>query len=354
MRPSYPGRRKRSVSLRSSIVARLGSQAPPSRPEAGEASRPAVEDGVPIPPAALVGRVGANVVGDFGRVGGELKAQILDILPADWSFQGTRVLDFGCGAGRLLRHFLIEAETAEFHGCDIDAESIEWLERQLSPPVHVFRNAENPPLPFEDGTFDLVIATSVFTHLSDTWSSWLVEMHRLIAPNGLLVATYLGRDIIGTFDEEWDDERIGMNVLRPLQTWDLGGPMVFHSEWWLREHWGRAFEILVLRERGIIVSVEPHLAQGVVLLQKKAGSVTKEDLERIDPSDSRELLAMRHNIAQLGRESHAFQLRAEWLEQEVARLERERAKVVPARVPANRGRLRELLSRFAGERRGGS
>ena len=36
------------------------------------------------------------------------------------------------------------------------------------------------------------------------------------------------------------------------KTWnplDSGGPFVFHSEWWLREHWGRAFEIDFL-ERG--------------------------------------------------------------------------------------------------------
>jgi hypothetical protein len=44
--------------------------------------------------------------------------------------------------------------------------------------------------------------------------------------------------------EAWDEDRIGMNVLRPDQPWDAGGPVVLMSDWWVRAHWGRAFEIL--------------------------------------------------------------------------------------------------------------
>ena len=134
------------------------------------------------------------------------------------------MLDFGCGCGRLLVHFLPEARTCDLHGCDIDSPSIEWLQHELSPPMHIFRNAEEPPLPFADGSLDLIIATSVFTHLHQTWSRWLVEMHRLLAGDGLLIATFLGKEHIGMFNEEWAEDRIGMNVLRPLQGWDSAGP----------------------------------------------------------------------------------------------------------------------------------
>src|SRR3712207_8661275 len=39
------------------------------------------------------------------------------------------------------------------------------------------------------------------------------------------------------------EARIGMTVLGYGHPWEAGGPMVLHSEWWIRAHWGRAFEI---------------------------------------------------------------------------------------------------------------
>jgi hypothetical protein len=32
-----------------------------------------------------------------------------------------------------------------------------------------------------------------------------------------------------------------MNVLYHQRDWEIGGPAVLMSEWWVREHWGRAF-----------------------------------------------------------------------------------------------------------------
>ncbi|MEA2368063.1 MAG: hypothetical protein QOH38_781, partial [Thermoleophilaceae bacterium] len=70
------------------------------------------------------------------------RARVEAALPADWSWAGRRALDFGCGAGRVLRHFLPEAEEAEFWGCDIDGPSIEWLQENLTPPFHFFQTEE--------------------------------------------------------------------------------------------------------------------------------------------------------------------------------------------------------------------
>jgi hypothetical protein len=43
--------------------------------------------------------------------------------------------------------------------------------------------------------------------------------------------------------EPYREDEVGMTVLRHWETGDAG-PDVLHSEWWLRAHWGRAFEIL--------------------------------------------------------------------------------------------------------------
>lgn len=66
--------------------------------------------------------------------GAETKSTLLDLLPDGWSFEGKRVLDFGCGMGRTLRHLLGEAETGEFWGADPDGAYIDELQATLSPP----------------------------------------------------------------------------------------------------------------------------------------------------------------------------------------------------------------------------
>jgi SAM-dependent methyltransferase len=255
----------------------------------------------PQPPAELIGYVGhhdpARRVEDFELFGRRYRATILDLLPPDWSFEGKRILDFGCGSGRVLRHFLEEAEVAEFHGSDIDAGSIAWLQENLSPPMHFSRNAEEPGLPFPDAHFDLIWTTSVFSVLTDAWSGWLCELHRVLRADGILISTFVGEggsEFVAR--EPWDEDRVGMNVLAYGVSWEVGGPMVMHSPWWLREHWGRAFDILELRPR-------TEWDEGLVAMRKRDVDVTPGELERIDPADERELRALRHNLRQVQRES---------------------------------------------------
>ncbi len=287
----------------------------------------------PYPPIELATRVGELHGADFAlyeEIGRSVRAEILSVLPDDWTFEGKRVLDFGCGAGRTLRHFLDEAEAGSFYGCDIDAPSIGWLGSSLSPPLHVFTNEEKPPLALEAESLDLIWAISVFTHISDQWAAWLVELHRVLADGGLLIATILGPGL----SEEWTEatldprvergvpipdeaDRIGMNVLHHGRSWDQGGPAVFLSGWWVEEHWGRAFEILTLREEGF-ATMPGWRGQGVLLARKRSVAVTVEELERIDPAETREIEALRHNIRQLHHESRKAQEAAAWLEGERA------------------------------------
>jgi SAM-dependent methyltransferase len=281
---------------------------------------------VPLPPIELTGRVGRAAA--FEEIGRLTRVEILARLPEGWSFTGKRVLDFGCGAGRTLRHFLDEARVGELHGCDIDGPSIAWLAQHMSPPLQVFRNEEAPPLPLDDDSFDLVWAISVFTHISGHWSAWLVELHRILRDGGLLIATIAGPDR----SQEWarvpagprpeeaklvrEADRVGMNVLNFGRPWEDGGPIVFHSEWWLREHWGRAFDVRSVEERGVMLGPQWN-GQGVVVLRKRAVDITVEELERIDPADAREIEALRHNIRQLHHESLTARDAVAWLQSQL-------------------------------------
>jgi SAM-dependent methyltransferase len=256
----------------------------------------------PLPPAELARRVGVvdqdHPAESFDEMGAGIRQLVLNITGGEeWFTADKRVFDFGCGPGKLLRHFLKEAETTEFYGCDIDEPSIQWLKEHHSPPLNLFVSKEEPGLEMPDDHIDLAFAMSVFTHLTDHWAGWLLEIHRVLKPGGQFLATFLGKGMSEPIAQEsWEEDRIGMNILRTWQPWIHGGPSVQHSEWWLRAHWGRLFDF----ER---VEDTDQPGHGWVLLRKRDVKLTAADLIAAEPNEPREFTALRHNIKQLTRET---------------------------------------------------
>ena len=76
------------------------------------------------------------------------------------------LLDFGCSSGRNLA-VLKRAyrDQLQLTGADPAAPSIDWLNANISG-VEAIINDQTPPLPFAVGSFDLVIAKSIWTHFS--------------------------------------------------------------------------------------------------------------------------------------------------------------------------------------------
>lgn len=218
-----------------------------------------------------------DAMASYEALGRELVRTIRAALPQDWSFAGKRVLDLGCGAGRVLRHLLDEG--AELWGCDLDEPSIAWLNEHLSP-VRGVVSGEWPPLPFETASFDLIYATSVYTHLTENWSAWMLEHHRILRPGGLLFASFSGPAVHGWAPglPAWDPAREGMVVHARGADWNSGGPAVFHAPWWIREHWGRAFEILNLVPDGL--ALPAGTGQGWALMRAREAQLSVADLER--------------------------------------------------------------------------
>ncbi len=256
----------------------------------------------PIPPRELAARVVSASEPDpnhaLERIGRSARELVRSALPVGWSFAGKHVLDFGCGPGTLLRQFLDEAASAQFVGCDIHEPSIAWLEQTLCPPLHVLVNGEAPPLAFPEGHFDLILAISVFGHITDHWSGWLVELHRLLDDDGVMIATLMGEGMSEAISgQPWSPETVGMNVFEYCAGFagDSQGPMVLHSPWWVESHWGRIFEVEILDYGG----PGRHMALN---LRKKLESVSVEELERPDPAEPREATAMLEQIRQLRRE----------------------------------------------------
>lgn len=149
---------------------------------------------VPAPPPELLSRTIAAASPEYYRAEGlrassEFKSAIHRLRPLD---SIGRMLDWGCGAGRNTIHFLLDRRIDEVHGCDIDAEAVAWCRENMDGGTFAVAPPD-PPMPYDSGTFDLVIGCSVFTHLGErAQQEWLVELARVLAPGGILAVSVHG------------------------------------------------------------------------------------------------------------------------------------------------------------------
>ena len=231
----------------------------------------------PLPPDQLALYVGGQPGGKFLEQGRRLLQCLRRCLPPSFGFKNKRILDFGCGVGRVLRHFEENTKETEFWGCDISESCIAWLRQNLCPPFHFVQNGENPPLPFEDEHFDLVYSLSVFTHLTDSWEPWLREIRRVMKPDGLALLTFLNRTAHEFYEgSSFDKGEVAFKVTHPERSWSLGGPIVYHSNAWILNQWSRilpvqavfregmaGFQSVALMRKGDhkLVSTAPHIYQ---------------------------------------------------------------------------------------------
>ena len=118
------------------------------------------------------------------------------------------VFDFGCGCGRTARQLIQQTpRPAKYVGIDPHPALIAWASANLSPAAPGFEffhhdvyspgyAPNNSPrladhFPAEDGSASLVIAHSVFTHLTlDQTGYYLSEVARILAADGVAFTTW--------------------------------------------------------------------------------------------------------------------------------------------------------------------
>ncbi len=123
-----------------------------------------------------------------------------------------RVLDAGCGIGRMARPLAgYLADAGSYDGFDVNADGIAWCELRYRdrPNFHFvlsdIRNAVYNPggslaageyrFPYDDDSFDFVFATSLFTHLvTGEALHYLDEVARVLAPRARVLLTFFVLD----------------------------------------------------------------------------------------------------------------------------------------------------------------
>lgn len=162
----------------------------------GKANRDflATHSDFPIPPAHLAFDAYNNIHWQSYLDSGKKQATVIaEILKKETLADDFKVLEWGCGPGRVIRH-LRQAlrHDVTLYGADYNEESIEWDRRNIEGIQFVVNQLE-PPLPFPPNSFNCVYAISVFTHLSEIMhSKWITEIERIVRPGGLLIITTHG------------------------------------------------------------------------------------------------------------------------------------------------------------------
>lgn len=210
-----------------------------------------------LPPAELRYRV--NSVPDaetFVQIGVRCAGDIRDALSSvgydQHSFE--RILDFGCGCGRVLVPLSKLTNSSKLYGTDVDKRAIEWCKAHLGFAEFTTGSAE-PPTSYGAGAFDLIYAISVFTHLEEDYQfRWLQELRRIARAGGVVLLTLHGAPAGGPGFIVEDTYERGL-----FPAWYKNA---FHTEEYVRDKFSDCFEVMSYIPRGMA----GH--QDVVLLRK--------------------------------------------------------------------------------------
>lgn len=196
-------------------------------------------------------------------------------LAAPYGVTGGNYFDFGGSTGRVFRHFHFQSEDWTVWSSDFKMTSVDWNLQNFPSQIMAFQGVYFPFLPIEDRTFDLISAMSVFTHIDETETSWLLELRRIMKPGGIAVVTIHNEDtwqnmnpMLREVIERYSPDLAKQPILpqgRSVSNFRNDDPYrcnTFHSNDYIQRQWGRFFDVkdIINRASG---------AQAAVILQKR-------------------------------------------------------------------------------------
>jgi SAM-dependent methyltransferase len=170
--------------------------------------------GVPLPPRVY--RMGGKHFRSNGAFVQSARAEIGRLQSSIGLNRDSRLLDWGCGAGRLgIGVAEVLGRIDLYHGVDIQAPLVEWAKRHLGTrPGFEFTHVDlanpryNPSgsverrIPCADSDYDGFYAYSVFSHLmGDDSAAYLKEVARLLKPGGRAFVTAFVEDDVPDQEE---------------------------------------------------------------------------------------------------------------------------------------------------------
>lgn len=120
---------------------------------------------------------------EYARTRAFLSEDIKEL--ADYALSGEKILDSGCGNGRLFK--VLKEKNVQYYGIDFSEKLIELAKKEF--PEGNFQVGNALKLPFPDQFFDKVYSISVLHHLPsrDFRIQYLKEAKRVLKPGGTLI-----------------------------------------------------------------------------------------------------------------------------------------------------------------------
>jgi SAM-dependent methyltransferase len=155
------------------------------------------------------------------------------------------ILDFGCGCGRVLRHWHSLPRT-RVCGVDYNPALIDWCRENL-PFAEVKTNHLSPPLPYGDAEFNLVYALSVFTHLTqELQAAWINELSRVVKPGGHVVISTHGESYLHRLNDSERKRFVAGELVVKNNTNAPGSNTcsAYHPTAYVRQHMAPGLEVV--------------------------------------------------------------------------------------------------------------
>jgi SAM-dependent methyltransferase len=226
---------------------------------------------LPSLPSEEIQTITNNIAGEKTMIpAAQIYTTFADIIARHLTDATTpKIMDFGCGWGRIARFLPQLTPIHNIHGLDVDERLIESCQALL-PPMQFEVMVSGERLPFDDASLDVVISNSVFSHLSE--SSHLFHMReiaRILRPGGLFLGTTLAQttlDAMYTGNTNWITNITGPRaeaeatlaeqgfVYGSTGRWTDYG-IAFTNEEWVRQNWAPEFDIVEVVQQAQQINV---------------------------------------------------------------------------------------------------
>jgi SAM-dependent methyltransferase len=155
-----------------------------------------------------------------------------------------RILDFGCGCGRVARHWQNLAGS-DLYGCDYQGPLVRWCQKNLAFG-RFEQNGLLSPLSYPDRTFGLVYVISVFTHLDEQGQHfWVGELSRILMDKGYLLVTVHGTTRLTELSaDELELFKSGRPIYHQKRYSGTNVCATYHPKPYVEEIFGRVFKLI--------------------------------------------------------------------------------------------------------------